>query len=84
MLNDIVRSKIDQANIGLFIGLYKPLAKMIDGGKTVVIIRFSEIGIVEQRVVVIAVALFPIFLQKTRLAKANKELWISPRNLVLK
>ena len=43
MLNDVMGSKINKANIGLFIGFHKPLAQVINGWKTLVIVSLRKI-----------------------------------------
>ena len=43
MLNDVMNRKIHQTKIGLFVGIHKVSAQMIDGRETLVVIGLCEV-----------------------------------------
>ena len=84
MLNDVMSCKVNQADIGLFIGFHKTLAQVVDSRKALIVICFRKIGVVEKRMAVFAMALFPVFFKQPCLTQANEELRVGLRDFFIK
>ena len=74
MLDDVVHGKVDEAKISLLIRLHQPLAKVINGRETPVIIVNRKVVAIENRIPV----------NETGHVQARKELGVNQTHLFAK
>ena len=60
MLNNVMSSEVDETNVCFVACLYKPLTQVVDSWKTLIVVDFGKVRIIENGPSVIRVSLFPI------------------------